>query len=367
MRVEHIRLNHIRMPLQAAFETSFGSVTHRECILLEVFAEGLVGYGECVADRDPGYSYETTGTAWHVLTDFIVPSVLGRDFLDVKDYHHQVRHIKGHHLAKAGVEMALWDLLGKRDGKPLSVMLGGVCDKVKVGVSIGLQESPDRLVKVVESFLIQGYRRVKIKIKPGRDVADAMAVRHAFPDLQLQVDANSAYTLETAASLRPLDDLTLLLIEQPLAEDDLWDHHNLQQRFRTPICLDESILSLRHARQAIEMGACKIINIKAGRVGGLNPAVDIHDFCQEAGMPVWCGGMLETGVGRAANLALASLPNFTLPGDISATNRYYAEDITNQSFNLNPDSTIDVPKKPGLGVTINRRALKRCTLACRTL
>ncbi|HSQ16649.1 MAG TPA: o-succinylbenzoate synthase, partial [Anaerolineales bacterium] len=222
--------------------------------------------------------------------------------------------------------------------------------------------SPEALVQVVERYLAQGYRRVKIKIKPGRDVGDTQAVREAFPELRLQVDANSAYTLETAQGLLPLDDLGLLLIEQPLAEDDLWDHRRLQESFSTPICLDESITSPRHARQALEMEACRVINIKPGRVGGLSHGLAIHDLCCTRSIPVWCGGMLETGVGRASNLAIASLPGFSLPGDISATDRYYAEDITNERFILNADSTINVPAGAGLGVTINPKALKKYTL-----
>jgi O-succinylbenzoate synthase len=262
----------------------------------------------------------------------------------------------------------LWDLLGKAQGKPLAELLGGVRKKVDVGVSVGLQKSAEALVKRVAGYVEQGYARVKIKIKPGRDVNDAQAVRRAFPALRLQVDANSAYTLgaggaEAASNLLPLDELGLLLIEQPLDEDDLWDHSQLQKHFRTPLCLDESITSARHARQALEMGSCRVINIKAGRVGGLSQALKIHDLCQAQGIPVWCGGMLETGVGRASNLALASLPGFSLPGDISATDRYYAEDITQERFVLNPDSCIDVPGKPGLGVEVNRKALEKVTLA----
>jgi len=258
--------------------------------------------------------------------------------------------------------MALWDLLGRRDGKSLREMLGGERDKVEVGVSVGLQESPEVLVRRVTEYVEQGYARVKIKIKPGRDVGDASAVRKAFPKIRLQVDANSAYTLDSARALKPLDDLDLLLIEQPLFEDDIWDHHKLQEEFKTPICLDESIVSPRHARCAIEMNACRIINIKAGRLGGLSQGVAVHDLCAERGLPVWCGGMLETGVGRASNLALASLPNFVLPGDISASDRYYARDITNERFTLNPDSTIDVPAGAGLGVTIDDSALKHFSL-----
>jgi O-succinylbenzoate synthase len=266
-------------------------------------------------------------------------------------------------MAKAGLELALWDLLGKRQGRSLQALLGGGARRVAVGVSVGIQPSPAELVEVVGGYLDQGYQRIKIKIKPGRDVGDAQAVRLAFPHIHLQVDANSAYTLESANVLKPLDNLNLLLIEQPLSEDDMWDHSRLQAGFRTPICLDESILSDRHARQALEMGACRVINIKAGRVGGLSQARAIHDLCLAQNVPVWCGGMLETGVGRAANLALASLPGFSLPGDISASDRYYAEDITHQRFVLNADSSIDVPDGAGLGVTIDEAALKRATLA----
>jgi O-succinylbenzoate synthase len=367
MKIDRVQLHHLRMPLVAHFETSFGRIYTRECILLEVFANGLLGYGECVADRDPGYAYETTGTAWHILKDFLVPTVLGEDILTPDHFQELVAPVRGHPMAKAGLELAIWDLLGKAEGRSLRELLSGQREQVEVGVSVGLQDSPKHLVGTVGEYLSQGYGRVKIKIKPGRDVDDTRAVRTAFPGLRLQVDANSAYSLETASALRPLDDFELLLIEQPLAEDDLWDHRLLQSQFSTPICLDESITSPRHARQALEMKACRVINIKQGRVGGLSQAIAIHDLCQDQEIPVWCGGMLETGVGRAANLALASLPNFRLPGDISATDRYYSEDITEQRFNLNPDSTIDVPKGPGLGVTINRDVLERVCLASITL
>jgi len=357
MKIESITLYHLRMPLVAPFATSFGSITTRDCILLEARSEGLTGGGECVADQDPGYAYETTGTAWHILRDFLVPSVLWEEILDAADLQRRMAPVKGHQMAKAGLELALWDLLGKREGRSLRQLLGGSRTQVAVGVSVGIQSSPEELVKTVEQYLRAGYQRVKIKIKPGRDVEDARAVRRAFPDLRLQVDANSAYTLESAQALLPLDELGLLLIEQPLAEDDLWDHRTLQTRFDTPICLDESITRPRHALQALEMEACRVINIKPGRVGGLSQGIEIHDICQKQGIPVWCGGMLETGVGRAANLALASLPGFILPGDISATDRYYQRDITQERFTLNVDSTIDVPDSPGLGVNIDPEAL----------
>lgn len=366
MKIERITLTHLRMPLQSHFETSFGRIYDRDCILLEVYAEGLVGYGECVADRDPGYAYETTGTAWHIYQDFIIPAVLVQDVRDADNLQKRLSHIKGHQMAKAGLEMAVWDLLGKRGDRSLFELLGGVRERVEVGVSVGLQDTTGDLVRVVEGYVRTGYGRVKLKIKPSRDVGEVQAVRTAFPDLRLQVDANSAYSLETAQSLLPLDDLDLLLIEQPLAEDDLWDHRALQTRFKTDLCLDESITHPRHARQALEMEACRIINIKPGRVGGISQGVRIHDICQRSGVPVWCGGMLETGVGRAANLAIASLPNFKLPGDISATERYYAQDITYERFSLNPDSTIDIPTGPGLGVTIKQDAVKRFALRTRS-
>jgi O-succinylbenzoate synthase len=363
MKIESISLHHLSMPLVAPFETSFGRETDRQCILITLRAGGIAGYGECVASRDPGYSYETAGTAWHILQEFIAPLILGTEIADAQDFQGRVGRIRGHHLAKAGVEMALWDLLGKRAGKSLKEMFGGTRESVEVGVSIGIQESASALVRTVESYLEQGYRRVKIKIKPGREVEETSAVRRAYPDLRLQVDANSAYTMETAEALKPLDQMDLLLIEQPLYEDDIWDHRLLQSQFQTPICLDESIVSPRHARYALEMEACRIINIKPARVAGLSQGIAIHDYCLERGVPVWCGGMLETGVGRASNLALASLPGFILPGDISASDRYYQQDITNERFVLNNDSTIDVPTAPGLGVTIDEEALKKFTLS----
>ena len=358
MKLSKITLYPLRMPLVSHFETSFGRIYDRECVLVKIESEGLVGWGECVADHDPGYSYETTGTVMHILKDFALPRLVGQDVRNAADFQRRVDAIRGHNLAKAGVEMALWDLLGKRDGKSLKQMLGGVRDSVEVGVSVGLQDTTEDLVRVVEAYIGQGYRRIKIKIKPGRDVSEAHAVRKANPNIKLQVDANSAYSLETAVALKPLDDLDLLLIEQPLFEDDIWDHRLFQKQLRTPICLDESIISPRHARYAIEMEACRIINIKPGRVGGLSQALEIHDLCKKVGMPVWCGGMLETGIGRASNLAVASLAGFSLPGDISASNRYYTRDVTHERFKLNADSTITVPTSDGLGVTVDEDAVR---------
>ncbi len=250
-----------------------------------------------MAERDPGYSYETVGTSWHILQDFLIPEILGKEYSEPYDFQKTVAFtIKGHLMSKAAVEMALWDIKGKKEGKSLKSLLGGVRSKVDVGVSVGIQESSKKLVEVVEGYINQGYRRIKIKIKPQRDIQEKKAVRNAFHNIRLQVDANSAYTLETAAVLKPLDELDLLLIEQPLNEDDIIDHAQLQPQFQTPICLDESILCARHARQALDLGACRIINIKPGRVGGISQAIKIHDLCQKRNIPVWCGGMLETGL-----------------------------------------------------------------------
>jgi O-succinylbenzoate synthase len=261
-------------------------------------------------------------------------------------------------MARAGIEMALWDLAGKRTQSSLRDLLAGQMGSVAVGVSVGIQPSPEALVETVARYVDAGYQRVKLKIEPGRDVAEVRAVRDAYPKLALQVDANSAYTLSQSQPILALDEYELLLIEQPLAEDDLIDHSQLQKKLQTPICLDESILSLEHTRKALEIDAGRIINIKAGRVGGLTEAVAIHNLCYARGVPVWCGGMLETGVGRAANLALASLPGFSLPGDISATDRYYQTDITQEQFQLNKNSTIDVPVGPGLGIRLDEERVE---------
>ena len=367
MILDEITLHHVRMPLVAPFTTSFGEMRDRECIIIEAKADGLVGWGECVASEEPTYSPETIETAWHISRDFIAPLINSLDLNNASDYSQQVKPIRGHNMAKAGIEMALWDIWGKEKGQPLAELVGGIKRSVSVGVSVGIQSSIAELLRVATSYLNVGYGRVKIKIKPGRDVAECAAVRDAFPDLPLQVDANSAYTLDNCSSLKPLDGLGLLLIEQPLGDEDLWDHHLMQKEFNTRICLDESIISLDHARHALAMDAARVINIKQGRVGGLGPSLQIHDLCVNNDVPVWCGGMLETGIGRAANLALASLPGFTLPGDISATERYYHQDIIEERFKLNEDSTINVPDGHGLGVTIDPDALAAFTLRSETI
>ena len=362
MRIESADLYHVRMRLKAPFETSFGVEHDRDAVIVRLRSEGLEGWGECVAGAVPGYSYETVGTAWHVLESFFLPALLGRDVAGVDDLRESLEPFRGHPLARAGLELALWDLVGRACGRSLAELLGGERRTVPVGVSVGLQVDARTLLAVVETFLVDGYRRVKLKIKPGRDLDVVRPVRAAHPGLALQVDANSAYVLDDRCVFQAMDSLDLLLIEQPLAEDDLLDHAALQADLKTALCLDESILSARHARQALDCGACRVINIKPARVGGLTEAVLIHDLCLARGIPVWCGGMLETGIGRASNLALASLPGFSLPGDLSASDRYYAEDLAEPRFTLNSDSTIDVPTGAGLGVEVDKRALERVTL-----
>ncbi|MCS6774491.1 MAG: o-succinylbenzoate synthase [Anaerolineae bacterium] len=356
--LDTIELFHIRIPLRAPFATSFGVTTDRETILLRaITADGLEGWGEWAGDG-PGYSYETVQTAWHILNDYLIPLALKAPWNDPRSAVERFGAVRGHNITKATLEAALWDIAARRAGVSLRAFLSAVTrqptrDRVPVGVSIGIQPSPEALVEQVGRYLEQGYRRIKIKIKPGRDIADARAVRQAFPNALLMVDANSAYSLDDAPVLKQLDDLDLLMIEQPLGYDDIYQHSLLQPQLKTPICLDESIHSPDHARAALALGACRIINIKQGRSGGLTQAVEIHDLCQAQHVPVWCGGMLETGIGRALNLALASLPNFTLPGDLSASARYYERDVVDPPFVLNPDGTLSVPEGTGLGVQVD--------------
>jgi O-succinylbenzoate synthase len=323
MNIERIELHHIDQPLVHPFETSFSREFTRPCILVAVHGDGLTGWGECTAHAGPWYSSETIGTAWHVLRDFLIPAVLGQEIEGPGDVVTRFRRVRGHPMARAALENAVWDLLAQDRGVSLAGMLGGGRDRVAVGVSVGIEPTLDVLLDQVAGHVAQGYGRIKLKIKPGWDVDVVRAVRERWPDLRLQVDANSAYTLADAPALRELDQFDLLLIEQPLHYEDIVDHAQLQKQLRTPLCLDESIHSPEHAHWALDIGACRIINIKVGRVGGLTAARQVHDLCAERGVPVWCGGMLETNVGRAANVALATLPNFTLPGDISATDRYY--------------------------------------------
>lgn len=362
MKIERIELRHIKMVLVSPFVTSMGVEYDEEHIIVRIDSEGLTGWGESVAEGTPFYSYETVTTAWHILKDFLIPSMLGKDISQVDDAIAGYSKVRGHMMAKAGIEAALWDLLAKKEGISLSKMVGGVRDKIDVGVSIGIQDSVAILLKKVEGYLAEGYRRIKIKISPGFDLQFVEALRKEYPELMLQVDANSAYTLEHKDLFRKMDHYGLILIEQPLGYEDIFDHSKLQRELKTPICLDESIHSLDDTRAAIELDSCRIINIKPGRVGGFTESKLIHDYCASMNIPVWHGGMLESGIGRAGNVALASLPNFTLPGDISASKRYYVEDIVEPEFLVNSDGTMDVPVKPGIGVEVNMKMLDKVTV-----
>ncbi len=364
--VEQIILTHIAMPLVAPFETSFGRDTVREAIVVELRADGGTGLGQTVAFETPAYSPETIDTCRTILSRYLIPAVLARPLTDLTELHGRWAWIRGHAMARAAIEGAAAALLAEAAGQSLAAYLGGTRSRVPVGVSVGIQESPDALRAVVGAYLEAGYRRIKLKIKPGKDVAYVAAVREAYPNVALQVDANSAYTLADAETLRALDAFDLLMIEQPLGADDVYEHSLLQPHLHTPICLDESIHGPADARAALALGACRVINVKVGRVGGLLPARAIEALCRAQDIPVWCGGMLETGIGRAANLAIASLPGFTLPGDISASSRYFTHDIAEPAFTLNPDSTITVPDAPGLGVTVSREALARVALHSET-
>ncbi len=350
MRITRIDLHWVRLPLIRPFRTSNSLREALEHVLVQVRTDdGLEGWGESASPSDPFYCPETTRTCWHLLEDFLGPMVLGRDWSAVEDLVRYYGVVKGNNFAKAGLEMACWDVLGRRSGVSLAGMLGGSRSEILSGVSLGIQDEVERLFGRVDEAIEQGYRRVKLKISPGKDVEVVRAVRRRYPDLPLQVDANSAYTLDDIEVFEAMDDLGLLLIEQPLAHDDIVDHAKLQSRLKTAICLDESIHSAEDARKALELGACRTINIKVSRLGGLLESRKVHDVCAAHGVPVWVGGMHEFGIGRAANLAIASLPNVTLPGDVAGSDRYYREDIIEPPIRAER-GTVPVPRGPGLGV-----------------
>jgi O-succinylbenzoate synthase len=362
MRIDRIELALLELPYLHFFETSFSRDTGRTFIIVTACAGGLRGYGEVVASAAPLYSSETTTTAWHILKDFLVPLVFDRKIGGPAEFAAAAKRFRGHPMAKAGLELALWDLEAKAAGVPLSKLYGGTRAEIEAGVSCGIEDSMADLLAGIAAFLAEGYRRIKIKIKPGWDVEACAAVRGRFPSLVLQVDANGAYTIADKDRLKELDAFGLLMIEQPFAPYDLWDHARLQKELRTPICLDESILSLTTARQADEMKSGRIINIKVGRVGGMVEAARIHDYCRDRGIPVWCGGMLESGIGRAHNLHIASLPNFTLPNDLSASNRYWKQDLIEPEIVLEKGGVIRVPTGPGIGVNPVEERMRRATL-----
>jgi o-succinylbenzoate synthase len=349
LKVQKITLREIRMPLVTPFETSFGRVVNRRMLLVEVDAGGVAGWGECVASEGPFYAPETVETAWHILRDFLWPILKGRDFESAAEVSSALEPVRGHNMAKGAVEAALWDADARQKGVPLWKLLGGVREEIPCGVSIGIKETLDELVATVERELAAGYQRIKIKIKPGYDVSPVEKLRLQFPRIRLMVDANSAYRLEDWPHLKRLEAYYLMMIEQPLGWDDIFSHIELQRRLDTPICLDECIHTEEHARAAIELGACRIINMKLGRVGGYTPARRIHDLCQSRQIPIWCGGMLESGIGRAHNIALSTLENFSLPGDVTASRRYWKEDVIDPEVIVTPQGTIRVPDGPGIG------------------
>lgn len=343
------------------FEISSGGKQDRRVVLLTLFGDGVEGWSECVAAEDPSYAYETTDTAWHVLTDFVLPAVVGREAEGPEDVLAPVRWIRGHRMAKAAVEMAAWELAARMDGVSLAKMLGGTRTEVPVGVSVGLKPTVEALHEAVAGYVEDGYARIKIKIKPGRDVEMLSGLRERFPDVPFMADANSAYTLADAPRLKELDGLDLMMIEQPLSYDDFLDHARLQEQLDTPLCLDESIRSEGDLALALHLGSCRIVNVKPGRVGGFGASRRIHDTMRDRGMPVWCGGMLESGVGRAHNVALASLEGFTLPGDISASRRYWEQDIVAPEFEVR-DGTMAVPTGPGIGVAVDVERVEALTV-----
>src|SRR5580700_5192389 len=347
-QIERIVLRRIRMPLVHFFETSFGRTYEREIVVVEVIAEGLSGWGEITCGENPFYNEEWTDSAWLIARDYVAPRVLKHTFEDASQVADRAAHIRGHRMACGGVEAAVWDLEARRNGVPLAKQIGGGArPEIACGVSIGIQETVPQLLKKIETEVNAGYQRIKMKIKPGWDVDVIRQVRAAFPDIKLMADANSAYTLADVDRLQKLDEFNLMMIEQPLAHDEIIDHVALQAKLKTPICLDECIRSAHQAEQAIRMKACGIINIKLGRVGGFAEAKRIHDLAQAHGIPVWCGGMLESGIGRAHNIALSTLPNFVLPGDVSASKRYWTRDIIIPEVEVSPQGTIRVPEVPG--------------------
>jgi o-succinylbenzoate synthase len=363
MKIDRVILRQIRMPLVHFFETSFGRTTERDMILVEAVSDGVSGWGEVTAGENPFYNEEWTDSAWLILQDFAVPRVLGKSIAGAGEVAPLTEHIRGHRMARGGLEVAAWDLDARLNGKPLWKQIGGGARReIPCGVSIGIQESVPQLLEKIDRELQAGYQRIKMKIKPGWDVDVVRQVRERFPSIKLMADANSAYTLKDAAHLKRLDDFYLMMIEQPLAHDDIIDHAELQAKLQTPICLDECIRSAHHAEQAIRLHACGIINIKLGRVGGFREAKRVHDAAQAAGIPVWCGGMLEAGIGRAHNIALSTLPNFTLPGDVSASKRYWKRDIISPAVETTPRGTIEIRDKPGFGYAIDRDFVREVTV-----
>ena len=367
MKIEAIEIRELKLDLIHPFETSFARVHDQNFLVLKIWVNGVAGWSECVTDRAPDYSYETVRTAWHAIEDFISPTVFSREYAHPDEILPSLSHIRGHQMAKAAVEMGVWEAYARQQNEPLSKVLGGVRAEIASGVSLGIQDNVGQLIDKIEQELSSGYKRIKMKIKPGWDKNIVAQVRKRFPDTPLMVDANSAYTLEDLPLFKELDAFDLMMIEQPLAYDDMWDHSKLQKEIKTAVCLDESIKSPADARKAFEMGACRIINIKAGRVGGLASAKEIQSIAASFDTPVWCGGMLESGIGRAHNVHLSTLPQFILPGDVSDSKRYFAEDITEPRVEVRPDGTIAVPTEPGIGYQVCEDRIQKNTLRSVTI
>ncbi|MCT1901637.1 o-succinylbenzoate synthase [Oceanobacillus sojae] len=363
MKIKEITIRHLQMKLKAPFTTSFGTFTNRDFLLLEAKDEdGTIGWGESVAFHAPWYNEETLQTNWHMLEDFLIPLILNKELKHPDEVNEIFAAIRKNNMAKSTLEGAVWDIYAQQTNQSLATALGGAKEKIEVGISIGIQKSLDDLVTLVDGYIQEGYKRMKVKIKPGWDVDVMRTLREKFPDTDIMADANSAYRLEDADLLKQLDDFDLMMIEQPLASDDIIDHSKLQQKLKTPICLDESIHSLEDARKAVELGSTKIINIKIGRVGGLTEAKKIHDYCAENGIPVWCGGMLESGIGRSHNVALTTLPNFILPGDTAGSSRYWEKDIITPEV-VAENGYITVPTTAGIGYEVDREAVENYTVA----
>lgn len=362
MRIENIELRELAMSLKAPFETSSEVTWDRRVLLVELVADGIRGWGEITAAEDPFYNSETTETAWHMMKDFIVPMVLGKNIERAAEVADLLKPIRGHEMAKAGLENALWDVEAQQKNVPLVKLLGGMRRPIDCGVSIGIQPSISTLLAKIEHELRAGYQRIKLKVKPGKDVHIIAAVREKYPEIKLMVDANSAYRLEDVQVLKSFDRYDLAMIEQPLAWDDIYQHSRLQVQLRTPICLDECIHNASDAEAAIKLGACRIINIKLGRVGGHTNAKQVHDVCLHHAVPVWCGGMLESGIGRAHNIAMSALPGFSLPGDVSASQRYWEQDIIEPEVEVSSKGTIDAPEVPGLGYDVRRKKVDELTV-----
>jgi o-succinylbenzoate synthase len=362
MKIREITLRELRMRLRVPFETSVERNEVRRIILLEADVDGTIGWGECVAGETPTYSPETTETAWHILRDHLWPRMRGKEFGSASEVWEMLAGVRGHNMAKGALEATVWDAEAKQKAVPLWKLLGGTREEIACGVSIGIKESLDGLASVVKNELEAGYQRIKIKIRPGYDLEPVKRLRQDFPRIKLMVDANSVYSMEDYPLLKQLDGFYLMMIEQPLGWDDLYGHVELQKKLETPICLDECIHTFEQAQAAIDLGACKIINLKLGRVGGFTPARRLHDLCEKNGIPVWCGGMLESGIGRAHNIALSTLSNFKLPGDVSASRRYWDEDIIDPEVVVSPLGTIRVPTGPGIGYEPRRQRIEKLTV-----